>query len=66
MFNWSGPAAKPLMTPCIGICQLGDDGLCEGCFRSGDEIAAWASLSDAERTRLMDEILPGREASRAG
>nr|WP_282453006.1 DUF1289 domain-containing protein [Lysobacter sp. CAU 1642] len=54
------------MTPCIGICQLGDDGLCEGCFRSGDEIAAWASLSDAERTRLMDEILPGREASRAG
>jgi len=26
-----------------------------------DEIARWGSLDDAERTRLMDEVLPRRE-----
>ena len=54
-----------MLTPCIGVCSLGTDGLCEGCFRSGEEIANWTRYSDAERVRLMDEILPAREATRA-
>lgn len=54
-----------MLTPCIGVCELGPDGLCAGCFRSGDEIASWTRYSDAERRRLMDEILPAREAQRA-
>ncbi|TBR39023.1 DUF1289 domain-containing protein [Dyella terrae] len=53
----------PILSPCIGICRLDERGLCEGCFRTGDEIARWRSMSDAERTRYMDEILPEREAS---
>ena len=53
-----------LLTPCIGVCTLAPDGRCDGCFRTGDEIAAWASLSDDERRRFMDVVLPAREASR--
>ncbi|HRQ65389.1 MAG TPA: DUF1289 domain-containing protein, partial [Xanthomonadaceae bacterium] len=45
---------KTILSPCIGICVLGDDGLCAGCLRSGDEIAAWLALSDAERERMMN------------
>jgi len=56
---------KPIPSPCIGLCQLGADGLCEGCLRSGDEIARWLSMSEAERRAMMDEILPAREAARA-
>ncbi len=55
----------PILTPCIGICSLDAQGLCEGCFRTGDEIAQWSLMSDSERTRLMDEVLPVREASLA-
>jgi predicted Fe-S protein YdhL (DUF1289 family) len=54
-----------MLTPCVGICLLDRDGYCEGCFRTVDEIAAWATLSDAERSRIMREVLPGREAARA-
>lgn len=54
-----------LLTPCIGVCTLAPDGRCDGCFRTGDEIAAWASLSDGERQRFMDVVLPEREARRA-
>lgn len=55
------PIQLPILSPCIGICELGRDGLCKGCLRSGDEIARWVSMSDAERRHLMDEILPQRE-----
>lgn len=56
---------RPIPTPCIGICQLGPDGLCDGCFRTGDEIGAWSRMSDEQRLRLMDEVLPERESRRA-
>lgn len=56
--------AKPVLTPCIGICTLDAGGLCEGCFRTGDEIARWGSMDDAERIAIMDDVLPAREAAR--
>lgn len=55
---------QPVLSPCIGICQLGDDGLCIGCFRTANEIGAWLSMDNRERLRLMDEVLPSREARR--
>lgn len=43
-----------LLTPCIGICRLHPQtGLCEGCLRSGEEIAAWPGLRDDQRRQLM-------------
>ena len=52
---------RAVLSPCIGVCTLRGDGLCEGCLRTMDEIAAWARLSDAQRLHLMDTVLPGRE-----
>lgn len=57
--------SRAILSPCIGICQLAADGLCEGCHRSGNEIAQWSQMSDEQRRRFMDEILPEREAQRA-
>ena len=51
-----------MLTPCIGVCVLRADGLCAGCFRTGDEIAAWSRLDDVQRLHLMDHVLPEREA----
>lgn len=56
---------RAVLSPCIGVCTVGDDGLCDGCLRTLDEIARWRVLDDAERLRLMDEVLPTRERRRA-
>lgn len=56
--------SQPVLSPCIGICQLGDDGLCIGCFRTEHEIGAWMSMGRDERARLMNDVLPHREAGR--
>ena len=47
-------------TPCVNVCMLDDaSGLCVGCGRSGDEIAAWVDMSPAERRAIM-AALPER------
>ena len=34
-------------SPCISICRMdADTGLCEGCFRTLDEIAGWGMMAD--------------------
>jgi len=50
------------LTPCIGVCRLDARGYCVGCRRTGQEIAMWRELPDAERVRYMDDVLPAREA----
>ncbi len=53
---------RAVLSPCTGVCALDEAGLCRGCRRSGDEIAAWAALDDAARLYLMDVVLPARPA----
>jgi predicted Fe-S protein YdhL (DUF1289 family) len=55
----------PMETPCVKICTLdAHSGLCLGCGRTVDEIAAWSRMSDAERTRIMAD-LPARHRAAA-
>jgi len=43
-----------LESPCINLCHLNDDtGLCEGCGRSGAEIANWLQYTPQERSAIM-------------
>jgi predicted Fe-S protein YdhL (DUF1289 family) len=55
---------RAVLSPCIGVCILDEDGLCQGCHRSGDEIAAWGAMGDDTRLRYMDVILPARAVRR--
>jgi predicted Fe-S protein YdhL (DUF1289 family) len=49
-----------LETPCINVCLLDEEtGTCVGCGRTLAEIAAWATMSDAERRAVM-AALPER------
>lgn len=50
-----------MLSPCTGVCSLDVRGLCEGCHRTGDEIARWSQMSDGERLHLMEDVLPRRE-----
>ena len=60
----SVPAFRAVLSPCIGICALDSQGLCEGCLRSPDEIAAWPHMNDDQRLRWLELVLPQREAQR--
>lgn len=55
---------RAVLSPCIGICSIDDDGLCMGCHRTTGEIAAWPMMDDGARLRLMEDVLPQRSAQR--
>lgn len=41
-------------SPCIGVCWLNEEtGLCEGCFRSGEEIRDWLIMSREQKLQLL-------------
>ncbi len=46
-----------LPSPCISVCRMeAATGLCKGCLRTLDEIAAWSTLDDAEKRTVWARI----------
>ncbi len=57
-------APTSIPSPCVGLCELGPDGFCVGCLRTGEEIARWMSMNDSERRWMMEHTLAERAAMR--
>jgi hypothetical protein len=59
----SGAGADQVPSPCVSICTMdAASGLCLGCARTLDEIAAWSVL-DADAKRAVLAALPARFAA---
>jgi len=55
--------ADEVASPCISVCELDPaTGLCRGCLRTLDEIAAWSVL-DANGKRAVLAALPARRVA---
>jgi predicted Fe-S protein YdhL (DUF1289 family) len=50
------PRQRVVLSPCVGVCELRADGLCAGCGRTTAEIAAWPTMDDAARLRVMERL----------
>lgn len=50
-------------SPCVNICALDENDLCVGCFRTGDEIAAWGKLTDDQRRDVLKKVAEREQAS---
>ena len=42
-------------SPCIRQCNLDEQGVCLGCFRSMDEVTGWAYASEAKKTAILSQ-----------
>jgi uncharacterized protein len=59
-------SATPVPSPCISVCRIDEaTGLCVGCLRTLDEIAAWSMLDDDAR-RDVWRAIGGRRMPRTG
>ena len=52
------PAASATVpSPCVNVCKMdAASGLCRGCRRTLDEIAAWSTLDDTARRAVWARI----------
>ena len=53
------PPTAGVASPCINVCRMSSVGVCEGCFRTLDEIACWSILDDDEKLAVL-ALLPAR------
>ncbi len=42
-------------SPCVDICRVEDDE-CTACGRTIEQIAAWSSMTEAERREIVDSL----------
>ncbi len=53
----------PVPSPCINVCRMDPrSGLCSGCGRTLDEIAAWASMSEERKREVWRRLVAWEEA----
>jgi predicted Fe-S protein YdhL (DUF1289 family) len=58
------PVSAGVPSPCVSVCAIDEvTGLCTGCLRTIDEIAAWSVLDDDERRDVWARIGARRAAS---
>lgn len=51
-------AAGRVPSPCISLCRMDPaTTLCQGCFRTLDEIAAWGMASEEERRAVWRHLV---------
>lgn len=64
-FPPQGRPATEVASPCINVCQMDDaSGLCRGCARTIDEIAAWSVLDGDEKRAILADIALRRAAEK--
>ncbi|HSD52710.1 MAG TPA: DUF1289 domain-containing protein [Burkholderiales bacterium] len=52
-----GGRADDVPSPCINVCRMNDAiGLCEGCFRTLDEIACWSGYTREEKLAVCAKL----------
>ena len=43
---------QKIESPCVNVCTIGKDRLCQGCRRSINEIATWSRMTPREAVQL--------------
>ena len=50
-------------SPCISICVLDEKAICQGCFRSAEEITDWFMASSKEKLNILERAKERLDAS---
>lgn len=50
-------------SPCVSICVLSEDDICQGCFRSAQEITDWFMSSNEEKRAILERAVKRRDES---
>ncbi len=56
---------EAVASPCLDVCRMNPlTGLCDGCFRTIDEIAGWSSFNDPQKAEVLAQAHARRKAPR--
>ena len=47
---------KRVISPCVSVCRIDSDNVCEGCGRTIKEIREWSIYSDKRKVTIMKRL----------
>ena len=50
-------------SPCISVCVLDENDVCQGCFRTGEEITDWWGMKDDDKLKVIGKCKERRADS---
>ncbi|WP_338054588.1 DUF1289 domain-containing protein [Seongchinamella unica] len=50
-------------SPCVSICVLDDEDICQGCFRSAEEITEWFMETPERKQEILEKAIARRKES---
>jgi len=53
-----------MITPCISVCTVGENGKCIGCDRTPEEIRDWYTYTSDQRMEIMRRLGYGKRMGR--
>ncbi len=54
---------RPVKSPCVSICALGEQDICTGCQRTADEITRWGRMDNVERRLVLARCIERTRAA---
>ena len=48
------------LSPCVDICKLDSDFVCEGCGRTIDEVLKWPEYTDEQKHAVLDRLFDSK------
>ncbi len=45
-----------MKSPCINVCELDEDNICQGCGRSLEHILNWTNYTEKEREEIITRL----------
>jgi predicted Fe-S protein YdhL (DUF1289 family) len=60
----AGGRPDDVASPCVNVCRMDErSGLCEGCFRTIDEIACWSGYAREDKLAVLAKLEARRRAA---
>ncbi len=47
--------SQPVASPCIDICVLDENDICQGCYRTAREIGEWSCLDNPGKKAVIQQ-----------
>ncbi|MCB2222256.1 MAG: DUF1289 domain-containing protein [Bacteroidetes bacterium] len=48
--------SKNIKSPCIQVCKYDKNGICQGCYRSMEEITGWLFMTDEQKQKILENV----------
>jgi len=50
-----GVSSDEVASPCVSVCFLDENDICEGCYRSAQEITDWTSYDNQQKKLVLEQ-----------